>query len=211
MVSGNGGSPGLNREKEVIGIASYVKFSASDSSDDEKADEEQAENTRRFCYRLTDVDWVPVNWKRYTKEYGRAYLETEALVESVFDVVHGWSNDPFGYVPDDFRNYDLKRWAKEHNDMVDKIVRLSDKGRATQHELDNINKQISNDIADSAEALAEFCRRKSRHVEMNLSKKDLTGFLRDRFEANVTALDFASSEIDEFGEELAEIRYFRFR
>ncbi len=210
FVAGNSGSPVLNQEREVIGIVTYVKFSAPENSD-EDSDEEAESKARRFCYRLTNVAWTPVNWKKFTKEYGSAYLETEALVESIFDVVYGWSNDPFGYVPRDFRNYDLRKWAKEHNDMVDKIVRLSDKGSATQHELDNINKQISNDIADSAEALSEFCKRKSRHVEMNLSKRELTGFMRERFEANVYALDYASEQIDAFGQKLTNIDYFHFR
>ncbi len=205
FVSGNSGSPVLNPDKEVIGIASYVKFSGKREDDDEE------EEARRFCYRLTGVEWMPVNWKRYNAEYGEVYLETDALVDSIFEVVGGWSSDPFGPVSNEHRDYDLKKWAKAHNDMVDRIVRLSDKGRATQHELDNINKQISNDIADSAEALSEFCERKSRHMEMKLSKKDMTGFLRDEFEGYVYSLKYASSAIDNFGDELSDIQYFHFQ
>ena len=207
FVSGNSGSPVLNMDREVIGIASYVTFVSTDESD---SDADGKEEVRRFCYRLTNVGWTPVNWKKYNEDYGRTYLETEAVVNSIFEVVMGWGDDPYGYVSNDYRDYDLKKWAKDHNSMVDKIVRLSDKGSATQKELDNINKQIRNGIGDSAEALAEFCGRKSRQMELKLSKRDLTGFLEEEFASYVDALAWASSAIEEFGEELSGLNYFHF-
>ncbi len=210
FVSGNSGSPTLNQDREVIGIVSYVRFYnlKDDDADDDTKPEKKA---RRFCYRLTDVKWMPVNWKRYTENYGKPFMETEELVDSILDIVYGWVVDPFGPVSNEHRDYDLKKWAKAHNDMVGKIVRLSDKGRATRHELDNINKQISNDIGDSAEALSEFCERKSRHVEMKLSKRDMTGYLRGRFEDQVYSLEYAAEFIDHFGNKLSDIQYFHFK
>lgn len=210
FVSGNSGSPALNTDQEVIGIVSYVHFyNLEDEDTDDSATPEK--KARRFCYRLNDVEWMPVNWKKYTENYGEPYMETEALVDSILEIVNGWLVDPFGPVSNEHKDYDLKKWAKAHNDMVDKIVRLSDKGHATQHELDNINKQISNDIADSAEALSDVCERKSRLVEMKLSKRDMTGYLRECFESQVYSLQFASEFIGHFGEELSDINYFRFR
>ncbi|MBN2164341.1 MAG: trypsin-like peptidase domain-containing protein [Pontiellaceae bacterium] len=208
FVSGNSGSPVLNENQEVMGIASYVRFSTPEATDDEE--KEPKRKARRFCYRLTNVDWMPVNWSRYNGEYGKEYRETEALVDSIFDVVYGWGDEPFGYVPSEHKDYDLQKWAKNHNNMVDRIKRLSDKGSATRKELNNINKQIQGDIGDSAEALAAFCDRKSRNVAMKLTKNNLTGFLHDEFEGYVESLQWATREINDFGEHLSEIEYFRF-
>ena len=203
FVSGNSGSPVLNEQKEVIGIASFVRFNSKE--DDDK------EDVRRFCYRLTGDKWVPVNWKQYNEKYGKSYIETSEMVESVFKIVYGWGNDPYGYVPSDFINYDLRKWAKEHNNMVDHINELVKTGRATTKELNSINKEISNDIYDSAQALALFCQRKSDQVDIKLNSRDLTGFLRSKFEDYASSLNWASKEIDEFGKELRQSDYFHFK
>ena len=208
FVSGNSGSPVLNLDKEVIGIASYVRY----STPTKQKEGTQFENkVRRFCYRLTDVRWARVNWKKYNAEYGNTYRETEELVESVLDVVNGWYDDPFGPVSDNQSDYDLRKWSNEHNRMVSRIVRLSDKGRATVNELNSTNKQIRNDIGDSAEALSEFCKRRARFVEFTTGKSDLTGFLRDEFEGSVYRLEYASEAIDYFGTKLEKIDYFSFK
>jgi len=208
FVSGNSGSPVLNLEKEVIGIASYVRY----SQPSKMKEGTQFENkVRRFCYRLNDVQWGAVNWKKYNTEYGYAYRETEALVESIFEVVNGWYEDPFGPVSEDHSDYDLKKWSNEHNHMVNRIVRLSDKGRASVSELNSTNKQIRNGIGDSAEALSDFCEKRARTIEFKAQKKDLTGFLRDEFEGYVYLLEYAAESIDYFGTKLSTIDYFHFR
>ena len=78
-------------------------------------------------------------------------------------------------------------------------------------ELNSTNRQIRNDIGDSAEALSEFCKRRARFVEFTTQKRDLTGFLRDEFEASVERLEYASEAIDYFGTHLATIDYFHFK
>ena len=208
FVSGNSGSPVLNLDREVIGIASYVRYSTPSKMKEGTRFENKI---RRFCYRLTDVQWARVNWKKYNTEYGRTYRETEALVDSVLAVVNGWYDDPFGPVSEDHSDYDLRKWSKEHNHMVGRIVRLSDKGRASVNELNNTNRQIRSDIGDSAETLSEFCKRRARFVEFTTAKRDLTGFLRDEFESAVFRLEYASEAIDYFGIQLAKIDYFHFK
>lgn len=208
FVSGNSGSPVLNQDKEVIGIASYVRY----STPSQMKEGTQFENkVRRFCYRLTGVKWSRVNWKKYNEEYGNAYRETEELVDAVFNVVNGWYEDPFGPVSEDHSDYDLRKWSKEHNHMVSRIVRLSDKGRATTSELNSTNKRIRNDIGDSAEALSDFCKKRSRHIDFTRERGGLTGFLRDEFDGYVYRLEYASEAIDYFGTKLAGVDYFHFK
>jgi hypothetical protein len=208
FVSGNSGSPVLNLDKEVIGIASYVRY----STPSKMKEGTQFENkVRRFCYRLNNLRWARVNWKKYNGEYGKVYRETEALVDAVLSVVNGWYEDPFGPVSEEHSDYDLQKWSNEHNRMVSRIVRLSDKGRATPSELNNTNRQIRNDIGDSAEALSDFCKRRASYVEFTTQKRDLTGFLRDEFEGSVYSLKYAADAIDYFGTKLATIDYFHFK
>ena len=208
FVSGNSGSPVLNLDKEVIGIASYVRYSAPSKM---KEGTQFENKVRRFCYRLNNLRWARVNWKKYNGEYGKVYRETEALVEAVLAVVNGWYEDPFGPVSEDHSDYDLRKWSNEHNRMVSRIVRLSDKGRATSNELNSTNRQIRNDIGDSAEALSDFCKRRARYVEFTTQKRDLTGFLQEEFEGSVYSLKYAAEAIDYFGTKLATIDYFHFK
>lgn len=208
FVSGNSGSPVLNLDQEVIGIASYVRYSTPSKM---KEGTQFEDKVRRFCYRLTQVRWARVNWKKYNGEYGDTYRETQKLVESILNVVNGWYENPFGPVSENHSDHDLRKWSNEHNRMVSHIVRLSDKGRASVSELNNTNRQIRNDIGDSAEALSTFCKRRARFVEFTTQKRDLTGFLRDEFESSVYRLEYASEAIDYFGTQLTTIDYFHFK
>ncbi|MBN2703812.1 MAG: trypsin-like peptidase domain-containing protein [Pontiellaceae bacterium] len=199
FVSGNSGSPVLNDKQQVVGVASYVHFSE---------DEEGEETTKRYCFRLDGSEWAAVNWKQYNEDYGREYRETEALIDSIFEIIIAWGDDPYGYVPSDYKDYDLQKWAKDHNGMVKKITRLSEQGSGTQKEVDKTNKQISRNINESAMTLSAFCVRKSKHVSMKLESKDLTGFLRNEYENYVGALKRASGTIEEYGKALSERDYF---
>ncbi|NNJ71295.1 MAG: trypsin-like peptidase domain-containing protein, partial [Kiritimatiellales bacterium] len=208
FVKGNSGSPVLNLGKEVVGIASFVRYSRKKKDTEGTRFENQ---TRRFCYRLTDMEWTTVNWKQYNKRYGKLYRTNEEMTESIFEIIEQWSSDPFGRVGDeDNAEMSLRRWSNAHNLMVNRIVRLSDKGRASQHELDNTNKQIRKDVSDSADALSKVCKKRARQMRMLADQRDLTGFLREEFEDYGDSLEFAGEIIDRIGDKLSTLNYFRF-
>lgn len=208
FVSGNSGSPVLNLDKEVIGIASYVQF----STDKKSKDKDQPETiVRRYCYRLSDTHWWPINWKEYNKKYGTSYLQNNALIDEIFAVAEQWYEHPFRKLSDqDLPDPGLKKWVKNHNHMINRIERMNEKGRATPHQLNNINKQIRKDLIDSAGAFAEVCESRARQMRFFSKQKDLTEFLREEFLRLAKRLDTASQQLEEFKEELDDFNYFKF-
>lgn len=202
IVSGNSGSPVLNLDQEAIGIASYVQWSNNDKG---------GSKTRHFCYRLTGNQWKPVNWKKYNDKYGKLYRDNELLINSIVDVFDIWYDDPFNRMTaDSHPDSGLRKWSTAHNHIINRIMRLSDKGSCSQHELDNTNKRIQQDLADSAEALSAVCRGRSRQMRLLSTQRELTGFLRNEFEDLADRLDYAAIRIDLYGDKLATINYFHF-
>ncbi len=204
FVPGNSGSPVLNLDKQVIGIASYIRW---------KSDDKKGEEIRRFCYRLDDVEWRPVNWKKYNDAYGKPYRETEMLIDAIFEIIGTWYSDPSSRIPaSSCPAGELRYWSDEHNQMVNKIEKMLDKGSCTQVELDRINRKIRTDLIDSAETLSGICETRARTVRMFSSKqRDLTGFLDSEFESLAIRLEAVSMVVKQYGKKLEHYNYFRFK
>ena len=151
FVSGNSGSPVLNQDQEVIGIASYVRY----STPSRMKEGTQFENkVRRFCYRLTNVRWARVNWKKYNAEYGYTYRENEAMVETIFNVVNRLYDEPFGRVTENHTDSTLARWSNQHN----RAVNSSGSQRRTE-------------VDKSTKVLSHFCQQRARSLELKFKKK----------------------------------------
>ncbi len=187
FVSGNSGSPLLNENREVVGIASYVRISRHNRTTENTRFENK---DRRFCYRLNDVQWVPVNWRKYNADYGLAYRENTELVEFLFDIINGMYEEPFSTVPENCSNAELKRWCGDHN-------------RVVSHR----SNQFRRELGSSAEALSSFCQRRARSMDIILKHRNLSGFLRNEFEGFESAYSYASEAIDYFGTKLPGVGY----
>ncbi len=183
--SGNSGSPVINAHREVMGIASYVRNSRPSKMTENTPFEDK---TRRFCYRLTGGAWIPVNWKQYNEKYGRTYQETVAMVATVYEVVTGLFEEPFGRVTEDQRDAGLANWTSQHNRAVS--------GSGTQRR---------REVGKSTEALSDYCRRKARSLELTLRNRDLTGFLRDELEGYRYSLEYAAEAVDYFNTKLPSL------
>jgi hypothetical protein len=202
FVSGNSGSPVLNLNKEVIGIASYVSW---------KTDKDEKTVTRRFCYRLTGERWRSVKWKKYNDDYGKLYQKNEAMIDSIFDAASTWYGDPFSRMSfENHKDSGLRKWSDDHNGLVNRIKRTMNKS-LTQHQLDNTNKQIRKDMSDSADSLSTVCRNRARKMRLLATQKELSGFLRDSFVSLADRMEYAAEEIEKYGKELSTHDYFYFK
>ena len=173
FVSGNSGSPVLNLDQEVIGIASYVRFSGNSRT---KEGTQFENKTRRFCYRITDSEWVAVNWGKYNKKYGSAYFENEQIVGCLEKIYSGWKDDPSNGVHlDADSDRRILSWSQSHNILTNKY-RGQGKFRA--------------EYTKSLTKLSSLCKNESTRIQRFLSaeEKYLTDFLRDGFKRQASTL-----------------------
>jgi hypothetical protein len=192
FVSGNSGSPVLNQDRKVIAIASFVRTYKSSKDKKKKSgkkddDEEGESKVRRFCYRLTDVEWKPVNWKKYNAKYGELYNKSQQLVGSVFGIVIVWSNDPLAYV--DAENHpdsDVRKWAVSQKYLADHFKKRN-----------KSLKQMKKDLRDSAGTLSMVCSKRARQMHLLAGQKELTGFLKDQFSQFGYNLEYISELLEE--------------
>lgn len=198
FVSGNSGSPVLNLDKEVIGIASYVRY----SEPSKMKEGTQFENkVRRFCYRLTDVKWLSVNWRRYNDKYGKPYLVTQNTFESLAGIIAGWYEEPLGRVTSgNYPDISLIGWSTTHNKMVDRVNDIIQKGHLTRTQ----QSKLRDEIYKSAHNLANIAHRLAVEVEKQAGEKALSGFLREELEGYAYGLEYASQVLDYVGKEVAE-------
>ncbi|MCK5844067.1 MAG: trypsin-like peptidase domain-containing protein, partial [Victivallales bacterium] len=195
FVSGNSGSPVLDANQKVIGIASFVQVSwlpddeekedKKTENEDENEDAEPESKTRRFCYRLTDLEWQPVKWKEYNNKYGKLYHSTQTTSANVFDILSIWSDSPLNKIPvtDDMAS-DLTKWIKRHNDIIGRYERRQ-----------YTKSSFLNAYSESLETLSKTCNDRSRRIRMFSSQRDLTEFLRDEFKRSASSLEYAGYRI----------------
>lgn len=198
FVSGNSGSPVLNMDQEVIGIASYVRYSEPSEM---KEDTKFENKVRRFCYRLTDVNFAPVNWRTYNEKYGKPYLETQSTIDSVVAIIEEWGEEPFGRVPtDNLPDISLNRWSSKHNKMVERVSEIIRKQRASRSTLN----KLRDEIHQSARDLSNISHRLAIEMEDKAEDPALTGFLREEFESYAGGLEFISEVLELAGQEIAD-------
>jgi hypothetical protein len=170
-VSGNSGSPVLNLEQEVIGIASFVKFPTPSAM---KVGTRFEDRTRRFCFRLSNDEWKAVKWKDYNDRHGKVYLENEYLLSSLSAVFDRFENDLYEVMLEDKNaNRVISQWTKAHNN----IIMNRDGG-------------FDRDYAESMMRLGRICTMEARRIRDHAKKYELTGFLNDSLEKQAYILEY---------------------
>jgi hypothetical protein len=197
FISGNSGSAILNKEMQVIGIASYVKY----PDEDEMKEGTKFEGTvRRFGYRLDGVEWGAVNWRQYNDKYGKPYLIAEGTIDAVFEIINNWGDDPFAHAPtENLPDISMNSWARKHNKMADRVQKIvnTQQGSRTQFA------KIRDEIKLSAHELAVITHRLSLEMGKQADDPALTEFLRTEFKEYTEALEYYSGELEAAGEEIS--------
>jgi hypothetical protein len=85
----HGGCPVLDRNENVVGIASHARESNPHAM---KKGTRFENKTRYFCYRLDGAEWRKIDWKRYNQIFGAAYLDGQEQVDNAIATLNRWSN-----------------------------------------------------------------------------------------------------------------------
>ncbi|RLA42373.1 MAG: hypothetical protein DRQ97_14090 [Gammaproteobacteria bacterium] len=174
FVSGNSGSPVLNIDQEVLGIASYVRKSDTHAM---KEGTKFENRTRRFCYRLTGNQWKPVNWKQYNDKYGRFYYQNTLFTDGVIEVLTNWGDTPRDRISiSENPEKSLVSWTKSHNELIEKY---SHKTRI-----------FASEYSGSLKKLSESCSSRARQTRLFSEQRELTEYLREELDSQSVTLDY---------------------
>ncbi|VGO19691.1 hypothetical protein SCARR_01750 [Pontiella sulfatireligans] len=179
----NSGSPVLNLNQEVVAIASHVRESSNHAM---KKGTKFENKTRRFCYRLDGVGWIPVSWKSYNQKYGVAYHESRELLDSVIEILNSWADGPLEQVRFEDQPYPaLTNWVRSHNQVVSKSN-------------DGFERKFYAEYSESTQKLAEVCRSQARKIRMLSKQRDPTAFLLYEFDMQAGTFEYVAKIIDRY-------------
>ncbi|WP_372846799.1 hypothetical protein, partial [Pontiella sp.] len=85
----HGGCPLLDRNGNVVGVASHAKESNPHAM---KKGTRFENTTRYFCYRLDGAEWRKIDWKRYNQMFGAALLDGQRHVDDAIATLNRWSD-----------------------------------------------------------------------------------------------------------------------
>jgi hypothetical protein len=175
FVSGNSGSPVLDRDQKVIGIASYVRFASTSRITKGTRFENK---TRRFCYRISGNEWVKVNWKSYNEKYGKAYVANEQFVNGVIHIFEQWGEDVKGTIElSASSSRRLENWVQSHNALIAAKNRQGSR------------RSFLGKYVKSTKSLSHICTTKANQIRLFSKDRNLTDFLRNESETQVYTLE----------------------
>ncbi len=172
----NSGSPVLNPELEVLGIASYVMEAYKDGI---TKGTQFGYKPRYLCYRMADARWKPVDWRAYNAKYGGFYHENAVFIEQAGDIALRLADAPMGEIlgMQNLRR-DLASWTGSFNKV------------AIRHDYRNRDKQaFAADYTECIKMLSKTCRTRAQKIQAFSEKRGLTPFLQQELRLQTKTLD----------------------
>ncbi len=181
FVSENSGSPVLNLDQEVIGIASYVRVSGEHGM---KTGTKFENKTRHFCYRLANTRWKSVNWKKYNSKCGKFYHQNKMFTDGIIEVFINWGDTPMERINiEENPERTLVSWVKSHNEII--IGKSNQKKRT-----------FASEYSESLKRLSKKCSNRARQIRLFSEQPELTDFLRDELDTQSSTLEYAVKTLD---------------
>jgi ribosomal protein S17E len=205
FVQGNSGSPIFDKNKNVLGMATYVTRSLKKG--DWVKEGTRFESPRYFAFKVDkNITWKRMKWKIFQK-LGRKIMSDREGITEIVKLAKTWATAPYSNInEDDYKELDIRTWIKKHNDMARKHEKQKTKGFVRNvRKLNKINKSIRDDLEENYQSLSELCERRSKAIRFKTQRyeKYLTKYINDENEQNQAALKFLGDRINEIGAKIA--------
>jgi hypothetical protein len=216
FVFGNNGSPVLNTNKQVIGMASYISLIRDRSREgNEKTDDQSEEilyKTRYFCVPLAKNQWITINWKTYNRRYGKPFLKNDQLFSPQLSAVQQWIRDPYSIISVNSQfDPELDAWLQYHNAVVLRMMTFSKKTEAFESELRQINNTVRLGLCSSADRLSLICGKYKKRIGFLSNSPEPSGFVKKEYKHYVEYLGNAEVALPFLAHSLTKKPFFRFK
>ena len=188
------GGPVLNKDHEVIGVASHLIDNTGLPEWVTKGT--QFEETRRFALKLDAIEWLPFETKQFRKEADFIYDNIDSLVDFVQIVERLEGNYLVKlYFHTDIR--DIERWIEGHNKVVNKYIKARNERYRNQGEVNRAIRKVERLVDKDIESLVRMIREleqeagKGHRVSVPFYKGKLAGLegffktVRERLKENL--------------------------
>jgi hypothetical protein len=207
IVQGNSGSAILDKDRKVVGIATYVTMPSRD--DDWVKQGTRFADSRRFGLRIgPDHAWVKTNWKAYRAQ-AVALRESMRYVDILFQLSIDWFKDPLREF--DKANYphpDASVWISRHMAGLADYRRTIEKGRMirTRSELNRKTQRIRDALTNDYKQLVLLFRKKATEVKKATARNEqnMNQFMKEQNGIVVHVMEVIATQIEKAGKELVQ-------
>jgi hypothetical protein len=144
FIPGHSGSPMVNSDNQVMGIASYISIPTTNIINQDTPFTE----TRRIGYRVDNVPgWIPISAGWFVKE-SQKLKDHEKVIYAALAVVAAWARDPIltKLPQDDQLPRQLNAWIADHNMWVSRNMSRYSARSLRQGLSRTLSKELLNDI-----------------------------------------------------------------
>ena len=165
----NWGSPVLNADGKVCGIASGINFY-------KQSGPSWGGSMMRTVYQLEGDSWFSPNWKKYNVTYGKSLRDVDDFRNTIYTLAEDWIARPREKVeaPDGV-SLEIQRWVKQQNSFANKVASARKKRGGGS------NKAVAGSFSENCETLRSICEGKIRKLQFLAEQDSVTPFLSNEF------------------------------
>lgn len=203
FVQGNSGSPVLDGEMRVAGIATYATLAAAEG--DWLSGGTRFAEARRFGLRVGPGHaWEAMGWQKYLAQ-GKELTEQVRYIEILMRLTADWFNNPVReFDKASYPHRDAATWIGRHSAGMSDYRSTVRKGRVrNERDLERRNQKVRDALTNDYRQLAALFRKRAAGVKGKAARGEIASnrFLKEHFTMVAEVMEGIAERIERDGEE----------